>query len=267
MLMLRIFIFVLATYPLTGLAQYADDEFCAQLAEMESMAAEHLNEFTELSEEWADEFVGLISNGEAKGDDLLPDNWASHSLHVQIASCYATGKGTDRDINKAMAFLEAPAQSGFPSAVHILASLRLFETDDPSLQRLGFEELEQEYKSGSAFAAGKLGWAYQKGLGVNPDQDKALEFYEYAAKSGMTYWQYLLAHAYEKGYLGLDVDLEKAAFWKAFKPKIHIALYECWVASYYGDGTFPANDELRTKYQETCDETDLGEWWASFNSE
>jgi hypothetical protein len=166
-----------------------------------------------------------------------------------------------------MALLEGPAQSGYQSAVHILASLRLFKTDDPTLQRLGFEVLEQEYETGSAFAAGKLGWAYQRGLGVNPDRDKALELYEYAAKSGMTYWQYLLAHAYEKGYLDLEVDPDKAAYWVAYKPKVHIALYECWVASYYHDGTFPPNDDLQSQYQKTCDETDLGEWWTNFNSE
>lgn len=265
--MLRLVTIVLAVCPLAGQAQFAEYETCAQLAELESIAAEHLGEFSEQSEEWADEFIGMLSNGEVEGADLFPEDWASHSLHVQIASCYISGKGTERDIGKAMALLEGPAQSGYPSAVHILASLRLFKTDDPTLQRLGFEALEQEYEAGSAFAAGKIGWAYQRGLGVEPDRDKALELYEYAAESGMTYWQYLLAHAYEKGYLGLDVDPAKTAYWVAYKPKVHIALYECWVASYYKDGTFPPDDELQSQYQKICDETDLGEWWITFNSE
>ena len=265
--MLRFFVLTLATYPISGLTQYAEDDTCSQLADMESVASAHLNEFTEQSEEWADEFIEILSNGEVKGNDFFPDDWASHSLHVQIASCYISGKGTEKDIKKAMAFLEGPAQSGFPSAVHILASLRLLQTDDRKLQRLGFEVLEREYETGSAFAAGKIGWAYQRGLGVDPDRDKALELYEFAAKNGMTYWQYLLAHAYEKGYLGLNVDPDEAAYWMAYKPKVHVALYECWVASYYGDGTFPPNDELRAKYQKTCDESDPGAWWESLGSE
>jgi len=77
----------------------------------------------------------------------------------------------------------------------------------------------------------------------------------------MTYWQYLLAHAYEKGYLGLAIDEQRANYWRDHKPKVHVALYECWVAIYYADGTFPKNEELRVNYQKVCDETDIADVW------
>jgi len=263
----RLIILALISLPLSSFAQFAEDEFCSNLAEFENLSNSEIDEYAKWSEEYVAALIELIAGEGANALDEFPDEWAKHGLRVQVASCYISGKGTARDIDKAMALLEEPAEAGYPNAVHILASLRLFSTDDPSLQRLGFEALEQEHESGSAFAAGKLGWAYQKGLGVDPDQDEALVLYQYAAKSGMTYWQYLLAHAYEKGYLGLAVDPQKAAYWVEYKPKVHVALYECWVASYYADGTFPANEELRAQYKNICDETDLGEWWANFRSE
>lgn len=265
--MLRLTVLALVSLPLSSFAQFAEDEFCANLAEIEDMSDSEVDEYAQWSEEYAAALIELI-DGE-NGDPLeeFPDDWSKHGLRVQVASCYISGKGTARDIDKAMMLLDEPAEAKYPNAVHILASLRLFHTDDPSLQRLGFTALEHEYEVGSAFSAGKLGWAYQKGLGVDPDRDKALELYEYAAKRGMTYWQYLLAHAYEMGYLGLEPDLEKTAYWVSYKPKVHVALYECWVASYYADGTFPMNEELRARYQTVCDETDLAEWWSNFRSE
>jgi hypothetical protein len=211
--------------------------------------------------------VSSILGDEADLSDVFPNEWLKHSIRVQVASCYSSGKGTERDIEKAMAWLEEPAAANHRSARHILASIKLFSSGDRELQRQGFETLEQEYESGSAYAGGKLGWAYQRGLGVDPDQDKALELYNIVAERGGTYWQYLLAHAYEKGYLGLEVDAEKSAYWLEYKPKIHIALYECWVATYYDDGIFPPSEDLRTRYLKKCEETDLGEWWNEFQSE
>ena len=259
--MLRLIAFALITTPISGYAQNALDEVCNNLVEIENWSDSEVKEFAQASDEYIAALLSAIGGEDVDPSEVFPDDWSKHALRVQVASCYISGKGTERDTNKAMALLEEPAAAGHPSAAHILASLRLFNTDDLSLQQQGFEALEQEYESGSAFSAGKLGWAYQKGLGVEPDQDKALELYNFAAEGGMTYWQYLLAHAYERGYLGLDTDPERAQYWREFKPKKHIAGYECWVAIYYRDGTFPVNEELAGKYQKICEETDIGEAW------
>ena len=141
---------------------------------------------------------------------------------------------------------------GNNDAAHVLASLRLFQSNDTDQQRLGFRYFESEYKNGSAYSAGILGWAYQRGLGVEPNLPKAIELYEYAALRGMTYWQYLLAHANEIGYLGFEADEEKAKYWFMLEPKGHSAKYECWIANYYRDGIFPANNKMLNSYQEKC---------------
>lgn len=264
--MLRISLFrflaiALCLLPPTVFGQLADSEFCENLAEFESLSPDDYAELSEWAEEYTAALLEAIESGGSEALDEFPSNWFENQIRVQIASCYVSGIGAPKDVDKAMALLEAPAADNYPNAVHILASLRLFNTDDSDLQNKGFDALEQEYKDGSAYSAGKLGWAYQKGLGVEPNLDKALELYEYAAESGMTYWQYLLAHAFEKGYLGLDIDKDRSDYWLKFKPKVHIAQYECWVAIYYADGTFPENEALRAKYQKICDETDIADVW------
>ena len=238
-------------------AQYADEESCAALANLqlpevegELFSSESIagfeQQFQELNPESAAEFADSFQG----------------SMYFTLAECYWSGIAVEKDRPLGNSIMRLAANKGSRPATHMIASLDVFQSDDPARQRAGFAVLESEYvNEDSAYAAGKLGWAYQRGLGVEENLDKALELYNVAAERGMTYWQYLLAHAYERGYLGLGSDLERAQYWREFRPKVHIALYECWVAIYYRDGIFPANEKLAGKYQAICDETDVGEIW------
>ncbi|WP_049721432.1 SEL1-like repeat protein [Gilvimarinus polysaccharolyticus] len=138
---------------------------------------------------------------------------------------------------------------------HVRASKLLFNSDDKNDHAEGFAILHSEYEKGSAYSAGKIGWAYQKGLSVDADLDKALELYDFAARRGMTYWQYMLAHAYEMGYLGLEKSDEQRDYWLSYKPKVHIDIYECWVEYYYSKGFYPENSDLEILYYEKCKNT------------
>ena len=138
---------------------------------------------------------------------------------------------------------------------HIEASNMLFQSGDPARQEKGFGILEAEYNAGSAFSGGKLGWAYQKGLGVEANLDKALELYLFAAKEGMTYWQYLLAHAYQMGYLGFNTDDERSIYWLNYEPKVHLDKYECWVAYYYEKDFFPMNRVVYQSNKALCEKS------------
>ena len=145
---------------------------------------------------------------------------------------------------------------GQPGAAHMRASMQVFKSDNKEEQRAGFLFLKNEYESGSGYSAGKLGWAYQRGFGVQPDLKKAIKLYEDSAQRGGTYWQFLLAHAHEQGYLGFTPNKENATYWLDMKPKIHIAKYECWVANYYEDGIFPMNEEKLNYYDTECSKSD-----------
>ena len=141
---------------------------------------------------------------------------------------------------------------GNDTATHMLASMRLFQSDDPAEMKKGLAIIEKEAESGSCYSAGKLGWAYQHGLAVSKNLEKAKTLYERAAKCGMTYWQILLSHAHEKGYLGFKQDPVKAVYWRNFEPKVHIADFNCWVANYYRNGTFPHDEKELALYESRC---------------
>ncbi|WP_049721463.1 tetratricopeptide repeat protein [Gilvimarinus polysaccharolyticus] len=135
---------------------------------------------------------------------------------------------------------------------HERASKLLFGSSNPDDHSEGFSVLYKEYENGSAYSAGKIGWAYQKGLSVEANLSKALELYHFAARKGMTYWQYMLAHAYEMGYLGLEKSSEQRDYWLNYKSKVHIDIYECWVEYYYSKGFYPENPEMEKLYREKC---------------
>ena len=64
----------------------------------------------------------------------------------------------------------------------------------------------------------------------------------------------------KEGYLGLEPNHAKSRrLAGVYEHKIHMGQYECWVAAYYDDGTFPTNDALQAEYQRRCDDASTGE--------
>ncbi len=238
-------------------AQYADEETCTVMADLNMPEIESELLSSESIASFEQQFEQLNPDLASEYSDSL-EGWKYFSL----AECYWNGIVVEMDRQLGNSVMRLAASKGSRPAEHMIASIDVFQSSDPTRQRAGFKVLESEYMDrGSAYAAGKLGWAYQRGLGVDKDREKALELYNIAAQRGMTYWQYLLAHAYEKGYLGLEIDDERAKYWREFKPKVHVAVYECWVSVYYQDGTFPESDELASDFQKICNETDIADVW------
>ncbi len=95
--------------------------------------------------------------------------------------------------------------------------------DDPllsravdALQRGDFETsfilTEALANEGNALAQHFLGWHYHKGLGIAVDDDKAVIWWQLAARSGIPEAQQGLDWAYEHGR-GIARDLEQAYLW------------------------------------------------------
>lgn len=198
-----------------------------------------------------DAFCSRIEKFKKQHNKLQP-GFLRQTYAIGIAECYLLDRSTEKNIETAVQYLETPAAEGNRTAQHMLASLRLFHASNAVIQQLGFEQLQREFEDGSAYAAGKLGHAYLDGIYVKQDTDKALDLFHHAATNGMTYWQFLLAHAYEQGYFGLSCDIEKSKYWLNFQPKVHHGRYECWVSKYYRDGTFPENNALKVQYSKLC---------------
>jgi len=233
-------------------AQYGTDELCSQLNEIKVLKDAEISELqTAVDNYYQDKFKDSPEISESFSE--LPKDWLKQSFLIGFAECYMQGKYVGKSIERAKSYLSLANDLGNKQSAHMLASIQLFKSTNFEEQQVGFKQLKKEYESGSAYAAGKLGWAYQRGLAVKPDISKAVELYNYAASSGMTYWQFLLAHAYKQGYLGLKKSSEKSEYWLNFEPKIHIGHYECWVTSYYEDGTFPKNEQELLHYRALCE--------------
>lgn len=193
--------------------------------------------------------------------ELATREFASAMLRAK-AECYLSGDGgVPKDQKIAKDLLEQAANRGDKDAMHMLASMRLFWSDDLSEQQQGFNQLMDEYRSGSAFAAGKIGYAFHQGLAVDADDAKALEYYEIAAKGGMTRWQLILSRIYEKGLYGVRPDQEKAKRWREYWPKVHVETYECVLASSYADGlALEKNEKMAAYFSDKCDGQGTSGW-------
>ncbi len=178
------------------------------------------------------------------------------TLRMQ-AECYLRGLGgAPKDRNLAKSLLVQSAQLGSEGAAHMLASMRLFESDDPAEQRLGLEVLRKEHENGSAFAAGKIGYAYHKGLVVEASDEIALSYYTEAASGGMTRWQFILSRIYEAGLYGQAVDASLAKYWRDYQPKVHVEVYPCVMAALYQeDLVFEPDAGTARAFQEQCSAT------------
>ena len=69
-------------------------------------------------------------------------------------------------------------------------------------------------EQGDASAQFNLGYCYDKGLGVEQNYEKAVEWYTKSAEQGNAYAQLNLGYCYDKG-LGVEQDYEKAVEWYA----------------------------------------------------
>lgn len=177
----------------------------------------------------------------------------AYLLTIQ-AQCYLSGVHVQKNFQKAKKALKESIELGNSKASHILASANVFFSNDPNDWRAGLAVLEQEYQKGSYYSAGKIGWAHNIGRGTSKDGEKALHFYRIAASGGMTLWQYLLAHSYEQGYYGLEIDSEKTQYWKDYQPKVHTYDYDCAIHHLYSSGrSFPENKEVELEFKNRCE--------------
>lgn len=68
-------------------------------------------------------------------------------------------------------------------------------------------------KQGNPLAQFNLALMYHSGLGVKPDEMKALSWYHKAADNGYYIAQEYLAIGYQEGWFGLPKDSKQASYW------------------------------------------------------
>lgn len=167
--------------------------------------------------------VALFENAAAKGDP-----YAMNSL----GRAYRDGTGVEADREKAIDwFLKAAAQGhtfAYNNLGYMLAEAGETERALPLFQASA--------ESGDIYGYNNMGYAYQKGLGVEPDIDAAIGWYEKAAEGGQPNAPINLGFLYRSGAPGLEADPRRAAFWFAEAARGGNAWGSVHLAALYRDG-------------------------------
>ena len=123
-------------------------------------------------------------------------------------------RGEERDIDQGIAMIRAAAEAGYAKAIYNLA---LIEQEGQWVEKdldAAFDGMMRASRMGLIEAKAALGFMYERGLGVPPDPDEALYWYEEAATYGKAsprskahYTKNLLPHRQEQ-YLHGDRDAQ-----------------------------------------------------------
>lgn len=173
---------------------------------------------------------------------------AGHEIAIyRLGYLYLIGEGVPVDTDKALVFFEQAAAQGEPYAMNNLGRAyrdgEIVEADrekaidwflDAAAQghtfaynNLGYmlaEEGDHERalplfrasaEAGDIYGYNNMGYAYEKGVGVEPDIDEAIAWYEKAAEGGQPNAPINLGLIYLEGRPGLEPDMKRAAFWFA----------------------------------------------------
>jgi TPR repeat protein len=128
-----------------------------------------------------------------------------------LARAYASGEGVEQDREKAMDLYLRAAAQGNTFAYNNLGYLLAEEGRGDRALPL----FQASAEAGDVYGYNNMGYAYQRGIGVEPDIEEAIDWYERAAEGGQPNAPINLGFIYRDGAPGLDPDPERAAFWFA----------------------------------------------------
>jgi TPR repeat protein len=149
-----------------------------------------------------------------------------------LARLYAAGEGVPQDQDKAIDLFLQAASQGNTYAYNNLGYL-LAENGQPDRALPLFQASAE---AGDVYGYNNMGYAYQRGIGVEPDLDQAIEWYERAARGGQPNAPINLGFIYRDGAPGVAVDLQRAAFWFAEAARTGNAWGSVHLASLYQEG-------------------------------
>ena len=116
----------------------------------------------------------------------------------------------ESDIIRIRADLEAAAESGSAEAQNALGLLLCFGHDEPAAAAEWFERAASQ---NHPEALRSLGYLYEGGKGLPPDDSRAVQFYRMAAERGDPFAQFNLAVMLDQGRGVPQRDVEGAVQW------------------------------------------------------
>lgn len=125
-----------------------------------------------------------------------------------LSTLYETGRGVDRDLEKARLLLIEAAHKNYAPALHNLALVQ-FEENRPDLALQNLENAAHQKFTASLYTLGKF---HQFGVSNGVRPDLAFQYIAMAAKAGHIKAQYNLGKMYRDGF-GVASDQNASSHW------------------------------------------------------
>ncbi|MCX2983315.1 sel1 repeat family protein [Halieaceae bacterium IMCC14734] len=157
---------------------------------------------------------------------------------VMQAAAYTSGKGVEKDPERALQLLKEQAPQTDANVLQTLGTLYFYDYLGAPNYPLSLQYTTAAADLGSSEALATLGNMYQLGLGVEQSHATALEYFVQSAAGGSSRGRHLLGMAYYNGY-GVDKNLQRAFtnIEQAAQTGFPAAMYAVGYMSAYGQGT------------------------------
>ncbi|KAI9260151.1 hypothetical protein BY458DRAFT_516707 [Sporodiniella umbellata] len=150
---------------------------------------------------------GVQQNSE-EGMDYLTQSAENKNRYAQFLMGVHNECGLEipQDLKKAKEYYQKSAQQGFADAQAALGNQYVMSDD----YEQGLQWLDKAAKQGNSRAHVQLAMMYDKGVGVDQNNETALLYYKTAAEKNNRAGQYLLGLVYYFGRLGKEQNIGKA---------------------------------------------------------
>ena len=143
-----------------------------------SVCSEYINVLLELS----------TADSERKGYELCSSAiYIDSKSMVSLSHFYKKGIVVQKDLNKALEYLEMAVSSGVSSAKYEYYDLLLMNSSKESIKKL-VELLECDAVTGDPRSIGRLARLYRDGIGVDKDVEHAISLMKEASDKGILTW-------------------------------------------------------------------------------
>lgn len=163
-----------------------------------------------------DQMTPMVTDAEKKNDFLLTEIKAGEGdpiAQYKLAHFYMDGYGVEKDLRKAMYWLDRSARAGYRSAQIDLADMYFNGTvDNQPYYAHALKWYEKAGQQGSAYAMAMAGKMYYKGIGTDRNYEVAFTWLLKAAQNGDVESQHLVAVMYRFGH-GVERSYLHAYVW------------------------------------------------------
>ncbi|MFP5502185.1 MAG: tetratricopeptide repeat protein [Candidatus Sericytochromatia bacterium] len=137
------------------------------------------------------------------------DDLSEPEQQAQWAWAYLSGDGVPLDEEAALHWAAKSAEHGHPDGLFVLATIYIEGRGVPKQPEKALPLIERAVALGHPTSINALGWMYLWGIGVKGDVDKAISLLRQAEALGEPWASFNLGYAHQGGF-GVQKDLDMA---------------------------------------------------------